>query len=380
MTILAKGLAPAIAFVATLTVALSFAVLGMIVERYHSLCQQEGELMRKFVPAVIIMFLLSCSLLAQTSQAAYKQVGKYTLGGEGGWDYLTFDPDGHRLFIAHTNVITVVDATNGNKLGEVPAQGAHGVALVPDKGRGFSSNGRAGTVTVFGLKDLKPIQDIKVGDNPDAIIYDSYAKKVVVMNGRSKDVMVIDPDTMQVTATIPLGGKLEFAAADPDHVYVNVEDTGEIASIDTKTWKAQNRWKLEGCEEPSGLAIDTKLNRLFSVCGNKKMEVVDSTSGKIVATLDTGGGTDAAAFDPGLKYAFASNGEGTLTGVKEESADKYSVLGNVETQRGARTMALDPKSHRIYLVTAEFGPPAEGQRRPSVKPGTFQLLVYEPSK
>lgn len=336
--------------------------------------------MRKFVPAVIIVFLLSCSLLAQTSQPAYKQVGKYTIGGEGGWDYLTFDPDGHRLFIAHTNVITVVDATNGNKLGEVPAQGAHGIALVPDKGRGFLSNGRAGTVTVFGLKDLKPIQDIKVGDNPDAIIYDSYAKKVVVMNGRSKDVMVIDPDTLQVNATIPLGGKLEFAAADPDHVYVNVEDTGEIASIDAKTWKAQNRWKLEGCEDPSGLAIDTKQNRLFSVCGNKKMEVVDSTSGKIVATLDTGAGTDAAAFDPGLKYAFASNGEGTLTAVKQESADKYSVSGNVETQRGARTMALDPKSHRIYLVTAELGPPAEGQRRPSIKPGTFQLLVYEPSK
>jgi YVTN family beta-propeller protein len=329
---------------------------------------------------VSLLLLFSFSLSAQNAQAPYKQAAKYTLGGEGGWDYVTYDPDGHRLFLAHANVITVVDATNGNKLGEVPAQGAHGVALVPDKGRGFSSNGRAGTVTVFGLKDLKPIQDIKVGENPDAIIYDSNSKKVVVMHGRSKDVMVIDPETMQVTATIPLGGKLEFAAADAGHVYVNVEDTGEIASIDSKSWKAQNRWKLEGCEEPSGLAIDTKLNRLFSVCGNKKMEVVDSTSGKIVATLDTRGGTDAAAFDPGLKYAFASNGEGTLTVVKEESADKYSVVGNVETQRGARTMALDPKTHRIYLVTAEFGPPAEGQRRPSIKPGTFQLLVYEPAK
>ena len=335
---------------------------------------------RAFLLAGLLFLLSACVVFAQSSQPAYKQVAKYTLGGEGGWDYVTFDPDGKRLFIAHTNVITVVDAANGNKLGEVPAQGAHGVALVPEKGRGFSSNGRAGTVTVFGLKDLKPIQDIKVGDNPDAIIYDSYAKKVVVMNGRSKDVMVIDPETMQVTATIPLGGKLEFAAADPGHVYVNVEDTGEIASIDAKSWKAQNRWKLEGCEEPSGLALDGKQNRLFSVCGNKKMVVVDSTSGKIVATLDTGAGTDAAAFDPELKHAFASNGEGTLTVVKQESADKYSVLSNVETQRGARTMALDPKSHRIYLVTAEFGPPAEGQRRPSIKPGTFQLLVYEPSK
>jgi YVTN family beta-propeller protein len=337
--------------------------------------------MKKLVlsTSTVLWLLLSCGLLAQNAQP-YKQIAKYTLGGEGGWDYVTYDPDGHRLFIAHTNLITVVDATNGNKLGEVPAQGAHGVALVPDKSRGFSSNGRAGTVTVFGLKDLKPIQDIKVGENPDAIIYDPNSKKVVVMHGRSKDVMVIDPDTLQVAATIPLGGKLEFAAVDAGHVYVNVEDTGEIASIDSKSWKAQNRWKLEGCEEPSGLAIDTKLNRLFSVCGNKKMEVVDSTSGKIMATLDTGAGTDAAAFDPGLKYAFASNGEGTLTVVKEESAEKYSLLGNTETQRGARTMALDPKTHRIYLVTAEFGPPAEGQRRPSVKPGTFQLLVYEPAK
>jgi len=335
---------------------------------------------KRAVSALMLLLLLSCAGRAQSAQPPYKQVAKYTIGGEGGWDYVTFDPDGHRLFIAHSNVITVVDPSNGNMIGEIPAQGAHGVALVPDKGRGFSSNGRAGTVTVFGLKDLKPIQDIKVGENPDAIIYDSNSKKVVVMNGRSKDVMVIDPDTLQVAATIPLGGKLEFAAVDAGHVYVNVEDTGEIASIDSKSWKAQNRWKLEGCEEPSGLALDTKLNRLFSVCGNKKMVVVDSTSGKIVATLDTGGGTDAAAFDPGLKDAFASNGEGTLTVVKQESADKYSVLGNAETQRGARTMALDPKTHRIYLVTAEFGPPAEGQRRPSIKPGTFQLLVYEPAK
>ena len=168
--------------------------------------------MKKAVLSVstFLYLLLSCGLLAQNAQP-YKQVAKYTLGGEGGWDYVTFDPDGHRLFLAHSNVITVVDASNGNKLGEVPAQGAHGVALVPEKGRGFSSNGRAGTVTVFGLKDLKPIQDIKVGENPDAIIYDSNSKKVVVMHGRSKDVMVIDPETLQVTATIPLGGKLEFA-------------------------------------------------------------------------------------------------------------------------------------------------------------------------
>ncbi len=177
-----------------------------------------------------------------------------------------------------------------------------------------------------------------------------------------------------------MGGKLEFAVADAGHIYVNVEDTGEIASVDTKTWKADKRWKLTGCEEPSGLALDAKNGHLFAVCGNKQMVVVDTKTGSVIATLPTGDGTDAAGFDPTLKYAFASNGEGTLTVVRETKDGKYEVAGNVQTARGARTMALDPKSHKIYLATAEFGPPAEGQRRPSVKPGTFMILVYSPAK
>jgi YVTN family beta-propeller protein len=269
---------------------------------------------------------------------------------------------------------------SGKKIGEIPATGAHGVALVPDKNLGFSTNGRAGTVTAFDLKTLKPKSDIKVGENPDAIIYDPNSKRVIVMNGRSKDLMAIDPETLKVAATVPLGGKLEFAAAEPGHVYVNVEDTGEIASVDTKAWKADQRWKLKGCEEPSGLALDAKKDHLFAVCGNDRMVIVDAKSGKELATLPTGGGTDAAAFDPELKSAFASNGEGKLTVVREKNDGSYAVEGNIETARGARTMALDPKSHKIYLATAEFGPPAEGQKRPSVKPGTFMILVYSPAK
>lgn len=329
---------------------------------------------------VLMLMLVAALLAAQTSKPLYQQTAKWTIGGDGGWDYLTLDPDGNRLFVAHGTSILVIDLATGKQVGEIPATGAHGVALVPDKHLGFSSNGRAGTVTVFDSQTLKPQSDIKVGENPDAIIYDPHSKHVIVMNGRSKDLMAIDPATLKVDATIPLGGKLEFAVADAGHIYVNVEDTGEIASVDTKTWKADKRWKLTGCEEPSGLALDAKNGHLFAVCGNKQMVVVDTKTGSVIATLPTGDGTDAAGFDPTLKYAFASNGEGTLTVVRETKDGKYEVAGNVQTARGARTMALDPKSHKIYLATAEFGPPAEGQRRPSVKPGTFMILVYSPAK
>jgi YVTN family beta-propeller protein len=333
--------------------------------------------LRRFCTSLLLLTAFSA---AQSAPQLYKQTAKFDIGGEGGWDYITYDPGSNRLFIGHSMEITVVDATSGKKTGSVPANGAHGVAVVADKNLGFSTNGRAGTVTVFDLKTLQPKQDIKTGENPDAIIYDHYSKKVLVMNGRSKDLMAIDPDTLKVVATVPLGGKLEFAATDSSHVYVNVEDTGEIASVDTKTWKADRRWKLTGCEEPSGLALDEKTNHLFSVCGNKKMVVVDTKTGNIVATLDTGAGTDGAAFDPGLGYAFASNGgDGTLTVVKSASDGKYQVAAQVPTHRGARTVTVDPKSHRVFLPTAELGPPAEGQRRPTIKPGTFTVLVFEPA-
>jgi YVTN family beta-propeller protein len=332
----------------------------------------------KYLRSALIILLFATLATAQSH--LYKQVAKFEIGGEGGWDYITYDGNSNRLFVAHSMEITVVDEPSGKKIGSVRANGAHGIALVPAKGLGFSTNGRAGTVTVFDLKTLQPKAEIKAGENPDAIIYDHYSGKVIVMNGRSKDLMAIDPDTLKVVATVPLGGKLEFAAADQSHIYVNVEDTGEIATVDSKTWKADKRWKLTGCEEPSGLAIDEKTHRLFSVCGNRKMMVVDTNSGQIIATLETGAGTDGAAFDPELGYAFASNGgDGTLTVVKA-SGGKYSVADNVPTQRGARTLTVDARSHKVYLPTAEFGPPAEGQTRPSIKPGTFVVLVYASSK
>ncbi|HVP44527.1 MAG TPA: YncE family protein [Terriglobales bacterium] len=336
---------------------------------------------RHMIVALLLTLLtVTAGWAAPQSQPPFQKAATYALGGEGGWDYVTYDPDGNRLFIAHGKEILVADAASGKKLGAVPAEGAHGTALVPDLGRGFSTNGRAGTVTVFDLHSLKPIQDIKVGEGPDAIIYDPNSKRVVVMHGRSKDVMAIDPAAMKVVATVPLGGKLEFAAADKDHVYVNLEDKGEIADVDSRTWTVAQRWKLADCEEPSGLALDTEGHRLFAVCGNKKMQIVDARNGKLIASVPTGGGTDAAAYDPGLKLAFASNGEGTLTVVRETKGGQYEVAENVTTQRGARTMALDPKTHTVFLPTAELGPPAEGQRRPTIKPDTFMILVYRPAK
>lgn len=337
------------------------------------------RLMKRILELALIAILLLPAVAAAGAEAPqYHQVAKFTLGGEGGWDYITYDPAGDRLFISHNKAVLVVAAADGKQIGEIPADGAHGTVLVPEKNRGFITNGRAGTVTVFDLSTLKPTGEIKAGENPDAVIYDEYSKRVIVMNGRSHNLMAIDPDSLQVVATVPLGGKLEFAAAEKGHIYVNVEDTGEIVSVDSRSWKLEQRWKLEGCEEPSGLALDAHTHHLFSVCGNSLVFVVDAHTGAILDKVPTGAGTDAAAFDSDRKLAFSSNGEGTLTVVRQGKGGKYEVVENDPTQRGARTMAFDPRTHRIFTVTAELGPPAEGQRRPSIKPGTFTLLVYAP--
>ena len=324
-----------------------------------------------------LLAVLLLSTLA-TAQNLYKPAGSYPLPGDTGWDYLLYDTTGNRLFIAHGTSILVVDP-EGKKLGEIAADGAHGTALVQDQNLGFSSNGRAGTVTVFDLKTLNKLQDIKAGENPDAIIYDPYSKHVIVMNGRSKDIMAIDPSTKKVDATVPLGGKLEFAAAAPGKVYVNVEDTGEIAVVDTKAWKQIARWKLADCEEPSGLVINEKHDTVFTVCGNAKMLVLNAADGKLISTVNTGDGTDAAGYDPGTGYAFSSNGAGTITVVKK-SGNGYELAENIPTMKSARTMTLDPNSHKLFTVGAEFDPPAPGERRGKMKPGSFRLLVFAPAK
>jgi YVTN family beta-propeller protein len=342
-------------------------------------------LSKRFGLFISLLFILfqSTALEAQTTPApVYHVVKQFKLGGEGGWDYLTIDSKARRLYVSHATHVMVVDADSGAVLGDIPdTSGVHGIAIVEDEGKGYTSNGRSSTVTVFDLKTLKTLKQIPVGKNPDAIIYDPASKRVFTMNGASKDATAIDVKTDAVVGTVALGGRPEFAVTDErGHVFVNLEDKSAIAEFDSRKLAVEANWPIAPAEEPSGLAFDRKHRRLFSVGSNKLMAVVNADTGKVVATVPIGEGVDAAGFDPETGLAFSSNGEGTLTVIHEDSPDKFTVLGNASTQRGARTMALDTKTHQVYLVTAEFGPPPaptpeRPRPRPSIKPDTFTLLV-----
>ena len=338
---------------------------------------------------ILIAAVLVCTaaFLTKPTHAAepqYQLKQKFVIGGDGGWDYLAYDPEGKRLFISRATRVQVVDPAQGKVVAEIPdTPGVHGIALAHDLGKGFTSNGRENTVTVFDLKTLKETAKIKLdAENPDAILYDPASKRVFTFNGRSKSSTVIDAEKGTVVATIPLDGKPEFAAADgKGMVFVNIEDKSEMTSIDAKKAAVVKSWPLTGCEEPSGLAIDQKHRRLFAGCHNQVMAIVSADDGKVITTVPIGQGVDANAFDPRTDLAFSSNGDGTLTVVHEDSPEKFNVVQNAQTQRGARTMAVDPNTHDVYLVTAEFDeqPPAEGQTRPrrTMKAGSFTLLVME---
>jgi DNA-binding beta-propeller fold protein YncE len=316
--------------------------------------------------------------------AGYRIVDTLKLGGEGGWDYLTLDPDSRRLFVSRGTHVMVLDADTGRVLGDIPdTPGVHGIAIARDLGRGFISNGRSATATIFDLQTLGKVGEVKTGQNPDAILYDPASKRVFTFNGRSADATAFDAAQGAVAGTIPLGGKPEFAVADgKGRIYVNVEDTSEIVALDSKDLQVRSRWPLKACEEPSGLAFDAEHARLFSVCSNRLMAVVDSGTGRVITTLPIGDGVDGAAFDPATGLAFSSNGEGTLTVVHEDSPDSFRVVENVPTRAGARTMTLDPKTHRLFLSTADLGPrpspTAEVPRpRASVVLGSFVILVLD---
>jgi len=334
---------------------------------------------------LVILFVAAClcaSSVKAFSPAQYQVKQKYVLGGDGGWDYLTFDAAGKRLFISRGTHVMVVDPYKGSVVGDIPdTAGVHGIAIAQDLGKGFTSNGRENSVTVFDLKTLKQTAKIKIdGENPDAILYDPSSKRVFTFNGRSKNATVIDATNDKVVGNIPLDGKPEFGVADgKGGVFVNIEDKSEVTSIDAKKAVVIKSWPLAPCEEPSGLAMDLKSRRLFAGCHNKMMAVIDADSGKVIATPAIGEGVDANAFDADKQLAFSSNGDGTLTVVHEDTPGKFSVVENAETQRTARTMALDTTNHDVYLVAAEIemAPPAkEGERpRRTMKPGTFTLLV-----
>jgi DNA-binding beta-propeller fold protein YncE len=336
------------------------------------------------VIAVAILSLAAGLLLAEyavpPSPSGYRVVKTIPIGGAGRWDYAIVDSDARRVYVSHQTHVVVLDADTYAVVGDIPdTSGVHGIALARDLGRGFISSGKANTVTIFDLKTLKAIGTVKSrGINPDAIYYDSVTKRVFAFNGRSANAIAINAADGTVAGIIPVPGKPEFAAGDGQgRVFVNIEDKSLMLEIDAQKLSVVHRWPLAGCKEPSGLAIDRKNHRLFSVCGNKKMMVVDAETGKVVATPAIGDDPDAAGFDPDTQLAFSSNGEsGDLTVIHQDSADKYTVLENVPTKKYARTMAIDEKTHNIFLPIADFETVIpKGEEEPRMKANTFGLLL-----
>ncbi len=337
-----------------------------------------------FIVAVAMLSGNAQSPRARTSASSgYHLLKKIEVGGEGGWDYLFADSEAQRLYVSHATKVVVIDIKTEKVVGEIPnTNGVHGIAIAEKLGRGFTSNGRDDSVTIFDLKTLKKLSDVKVGKNPDCIIYDEASGRVFAFNRGSSSVTAIDAADGKVAGTIDLGGHPEFATADgKGMVFVNLDDKSEVVPIDSRKLVARAHWSVAPGEDPSGMAIDRKTRRLFVVCGNKKMIILNADSGKVTAELPIGEGTDAAGFDAGEKLAFSSNGEGTLTIVREDAPDKFSVVENVTTQRGARTMAVDAKTHRVFLPTAQYGEtpaptPERPRPRPAIVPNSFVILVF----
>jgi YVTN family beta-propeller protein len=335
--------------------------------------------------AVGLLTGLSNALVADAAAAPNMEVlQRWKLGGDGGWDYLTVDPATKRLFISRGTHVDVISVESGKLIGSIPETlGVHGIALAPALNRGFTSNGRANSVTVFSLDTLKVIQEVKVaGRNPDAILFEPTGKHVFTFNGASKDVTVLDASSLALIATIPVQDKPEFAVQDGrGQIFVNIEtDPGQMLVLDSKGLKVKSTWPLPGCNSPSGLAIDRVHGRLFSVCDGKVMVVTDAANGKQVALVPIGEHPDAAGYDAKRGMVYSSNGEGSLSLIHQDEADRYSVVQTLATQRGARTMALDDATGQIYLVTADFGPAPEANAeqthpRPSLIPDSFVVLV-----
>ena len=319
--------------------------------------------------------------------AGYHVNRHITIGGEGGWDYLSVDETLRRLFVSHGTEVDVVNLVTGKTVGKIDKlEGVHGIAIASDLGRGYISNGRSGLVTVFELSTLNRIKDWKAtGDNPDAILYDRASRRVFTFNGRGSNTTIFDAKSGDVVATIALSGRPEEAVSRGDGtVFINIEDKNEIVEVDAKNATIVRRWSIAPCDSPSGLAIDSRHDRLFSVCENKLMVVSDAKAGKVVTTVPIGGGTDGAAFDPKGQLAFSSNGaDGTITVVREVTPDKFEVAETVPTARGARTIALDTTTRHLFVPTAKFGatpaPTAERPRpRPAIEPGTFEVIELAP--
>jgi DNA-binding beta-propeller fold protein YncE len=344
------------------------------------------------VLSAVLPLVLAAKVGAQAPSAPPTKVHKIAIGGEGGWDYLTADAAAKRLYVSRGNRIVVVDTDAEKVVGELAdTPGVHGVAVVPDLGRGFTSNGGDSTVTAFDLKTLKALGKVKVGGRPDAIMFDPASHQVFTYNHGSRDATAVDPSAMSVAGTVALDGVPEAAVADGrGHVFVNLMDKNEVVEFDARTFRVLNRWSLAPGTRPTGLALDAQHRRLFSVCsGSQTMVVLDADSGKVLARLPIGRGSDGCVFDPERGLAFSSNGgDGTLTAVREEGPGRFAVVATIPTQRGARTMTLDPKTHLIYLSAATAAPTPAAKtetkpapagkgagRRPNMVPGSFVVLV-----
>jgi YVTN family beta-propeller protein len=330
---------------------------------------------------IFLLIISVVSINLMFAQSGYKLTKTFHIASSGGWDYITADANSNKLFLSHGIQVNVIDKTNGDSIGVIKnTNGVHGIALNKDMQRGYTSNGRSNNVTVFNLTTLAVVDSVATGQNPDAIMYDAFSKKIITCNGRSKDLTVIDPSTNKVIATIAVGGKPETAVSDnAGKIFVNIEDKNEIVAIDIVNNTVLNHWSIAPGDGPTGLAIDVKTKRLFAGC-EKQLIVVDATNGKIVDKLTIGDGCDGVAFDNSLQYIFTSNGEGTVTVIKEISANEFKILENITTKKGARTICVDETTHIVYLPAADYEPlPANAgeKTRPKMIAGTFGALVLE---
>lgn len=330
-------------------------------------------------PVLFSVFSFAASALCR-ADSSYQLLKEIPVGGDGGWDYASVDSAARRLYVSHGTKVVVIDLDREVVVGEITnTPGVHGLAPAPDLGRGFASCGREDKAAIVDLKTLATLSKVDTGKNPDGMLYEPGQQEVYMFNGRGQSATVIDAKSGKVVATIPLGGKPEFGQADSKagRVYNNLEDKNEVVAIDTKTHEVVNRWPIAPGEEPSGMAIDLKNHRLFLGCGGSKtMVMLDSTSGKVVASVPIGDGVDANSFDPETQLAFASCSDGTVTIAHEDAPDKLTVVQTLKTQPGSRTMTLDPTTHKIYLAAAKYEAPAAGQRRGKLVTDSFKVLVY----
>lgn len=334
---------------------------------------------RTFFVLQMIMLVIAVNSSKAQPATDIKLLTTFHIGGTGGWDYLSLQPNSNKLYVSHGTQVNVVDRSTGDSIAVIPnTTGVHGIAFVPALKKGYTSNGRLNTLTIFDLQTTAVTGQIAVGKNPDAIIYDDFTKHIIVCDGRSHDVTIVDPTTDKVVATIEVGGKPEEAVSNgAGKIYVNIEDKNEIVAIDASSNTVTDHWPLGSGEAPTGLAFDKTTNRLFSGCSdNKTLVVMDAANGKVVASIPIGVDCDGVAFDAGRNYIFASNGDGTLTVIKENSKDNFSKVITVPTKKGARTIAVDNTSHKIYLPVADFEAAAGANGRPAIVPNTFQVLVY----